>query len=229
MDPWNCPPNPKSKEALTRVSHVTRAGVLHTTSLSQAPVLAAASGSRKGGWEAWGGWHLRGQLAVMSFWWLSPTIYESVSVSLFLRSPCFFRFHIEVKSINCALPYVDPPAKFWALIIFCCELMLPEGHHLPWVATRTSCGLFSHMSWALAPLTHHRSLAQALGCPSGFPPACGDLGRPAWADLGREESTVKRSSASGWLWLPVLLPSGLQFPRTPTHLRRPRGFWQSLS
>lgn len=118
MDPWNCPPNPKSKEALTRVSHVTRAGVLHTTSLSQAPVLGAASGSRKGGWEAWGGWHLTGQLAVLSFWWLSPTIYESVSVSLFLHSPCFFRFHIEVKSINCALPYVDSPAKFWASLYF---------------------------------------------------------------------------------------------------------------
>lgn len=30
--------------------------------------------------------------------------------------------------------------------------------------------------------------------------------------------------ATDLLWLPVLLQSGIQFPRTPTHLRCPRGF-----
>lgn len=73
-----------------------------------------------------------------------------------------------MKSINCALPCVDSPAKFGALIIFCCELMLPEHRHLPPVVTRTCCGLFCHASWALAPLTRYPSLVTALGCPPGF-------------------------------------------------------------
>lgn len=47
MDPQTSPPNPNSKEAFTEFSYVIGASVLHPTSLAQAHVLGAASGSRK--------------------------------------------------------------------------------------------------------------------------------------------------------------------------------------
>ena len=47
MDPQTSPPNPNSKEAFTEFSYVIGASVLHSTSLAQAHVLEAASGSRK--------------------------------------------------------------------------------------------------------------------------------------------------------------------------------------